>query len=86
MCNTTSNFTQAQLDALTEAISQGVKSVKYSDKEVVYASIDEMMRLREQMRTELCGEVNPNTGVSGRRRRVALYYSGLYPNFGGQWI
>lgn len=84
MCNTTSNFTQAQLDALTEAISQGVIRVKYSDKEVEYASLDQMMRLREQMKTELCGVVNPNTGVAGRRRRVALYYSGLYPNFGGQ--
>lgn len=82
MCETSSNFTQAQLDALTEAISQGVKSVKYSDKEVVYASIDDMLRLREQMRAEICGEVNPNTGVAGNRRRVAVYYSGLYPNYG----
>lgn len=83
MCETTSKFTQAQLDALTEAISQGVRRVKYSDKEVEYASLSEMLKLREQMRAEICGEVNPNTGVAGNRRRVAVYYSGFYPNHGG---
>lgn len=46
-------FTQAQLDALEEAISQGVLVVKYKDREVRYRSLDEMQRLRETIRREL---------------------------------
>ena len=79
-CSTTGKFTFEQLDALTAAIAQGVKSVKYSDKEVTYPDLDSMMKLREQMRQELCPD---NTefaaGIPGRRRRVAVFHSGHYP-------
>jgi len=46
-------FTQAQLDALEEAIGQGATRVKYADKEVEYRSLSEMLRLRDVLRRAL---------------------------------
>ncbi len=46
-------FTQAQLDLLEVAISQGVRTVKYTDKEVTYHSLAEMLQLRQTMRVAL---------------------------------
>jgi len=48
-----SSFTQAQVDVLTAAIAQGVTTVTHNGKTVRYASLDAMMRLRNQMMTEL---------------------------------
>lgn len=38
---------QADLDALDEAIAMGAKRVKYSDKEVEYNSLADMFRARK---------------------------------------
>ena len=58
-----SSFTQAQLDALEEALSQGVRVVRYSDKTVEYKSTAEMLQIRDIMRDAL--------GVtSGRTKRI----------------
>ncbi len=46
-------FTQAQVDALTAAIAQGVTEVEHNGKRVRYASIEAMLRLRDRMLTEL---------------------------------
>jgi len=46
-------FTQAQLDALEEAIAQGVLEVKYQDREVRYRSMNQMLQLRDLMRRSL---------------------------------
>jgi hypothetical protein len=46
-------FTQAMLDALELAIAQGAKRVKYSDKEVEYMSLKEMLTVRDIMRKAL---------------------------------
>jgi len=64
------NFTQEQLDALTEAISQGAKKVKYADKEVEYHSIEEMLKLRDLMKREL-GQ------VQGSGRTLVEWSKGL---------
>lgn len=45
--------TQEQLDALTAAINEGVRVVRYADKTVEYRSLDEMQRIRVQMLREL---------------------------------
>lgn len=50
---TASNFTPAMLCSLEAAIAQGAMKVKYSDKEVTYRSLDEMLRVRDLMRKEL---------------------------------
>lgn len=59
---TQSNFTDAQLKKLEEAISTGALTVRYADKTVQYRSLEEMLRIREIMRKAL-GYV---TGQSGR--------------------
>jgi len=48
-------FTQAQLDALEAAIASGQLKVQYQDKSVTYASLDEMLRLRNLIKDELAG-------------------------------
>lgn len=53
-------FTQAQLDALEEAIATGSRRVKYADKEVEYASLTEMLRVRDLIRKSL-GQVATNS-------------------------
>lgn len=46
-------YTQTQLDALEAAIAQGALKVKYENKEVEYRSLEEMLKLRDLMRSEL---------------------------------
>lgn len=48
-----SNWSSSDLAALEKAIAQGARSVQYSDKKVTYGSLDEMMRIRTMIRTEL---------------------------------
>lgn len=56
-------FTQTQLTALESAIAQGVLSVQFNDRRVTYHSLDEMIRLRDTMRSEL-GVAKPATARS----------------------
>ncbi|MBV7529027.1 phage head-tail joining protein [Chitinophaga sp. sic0106] len=46
-------FTIDQYNLLVNAIAQGAKRVKYADKEVEYASLDDMLRLKSAMEVEL---------------------------------
>lgn len=64
-------WTQTQLDALDEAISQGALIVRYADKSVQYRSLAEMLQLRDLMRQEL-GLNSP-----GGRRLLAKHSKGL---------
>ena len=48
-----SGFSQAQIDALTSAIAQGVTWVEHNGKRVRYASIADMLALRDRMMREL---------------------------------
>ena len=48
-----SAFTQAQLDALTAAIAQGVTTVEHNGKRVRYASVKDMLMLRDRMISDL---------------------------------
>jgi hypothetical protein len=48
-----SNFTSADLAAIEKAIASGATRVKYSDKEVEYRSMKEMMQARDLIRKEL---------------------------------
>lgn len=45
--------TQAELDALESAIAEGVLQVQFQDRNVRYRSLDEMYRIRDQLRKEL---------------------------------
>jgi len=46
-------YTTTQYNALVEAISLGALTVKYSDKEVTYRSLSEMLRLKQIMEHSL---------------------------------
>lgn len=46
-------FTQTQLDAIEAALAQGTTRVKYENKEVEYRSLEELMKLRDLIRSEL---------------------------------
>lgn len=48
-----SGFTQTQIDALTSAISQGALTIEYNGRRVTYASLNEMIRLRDRMMREV---------------------------------
>lgn len=65
-------FTLEQLTALDAAIAQGTLIVKYSDKEVTYRSLEEMMQIRALMQQDLGIIKKDNPG-----RRYADYSSGL---------
>lgn len=78
MSSDNSAFTLERLTALEKAITDGVRRVKYSDKEVEYRSIEEMMKVRELMRRKLgltskCGD----KGLFGGTRTTAKYSKGL---------
>lgn len=64
-----SDFTQADLDAINRALANNVKTVKYSDKEVTYRSVDEMIKIRDMIRQSL--------GINRGGRRVARTSKGL---------
>lgn len=65
-------FNQSQLDALESAIAQGVLRVKYADKEVIYQSTEEMLRIRSIMRREL-GQVSKSQKIFSK------FSKGLWP-------
>ena len=46
-------YTTTQYNALVEAISLGALTVKYSDKEVTYRSLPDMLRLKRIMEHSL---------------------------------
>jgi len=60
-------WTQEMLTALEEAIAKGVLIVKYQDKEIRYRTVDEMFKIRNEMKKAL-GLVN-----KGDRLRVKTY-------------
>lgn len=52
-------WSQTDLDALETALAKGVRRVRYSDKEVEYQSIDDMIKVRELMRQQLSQSARP---------------------------
>lgn len=54
-------WTQTDLDAIEAALVNGTTTVKYSDKQVTYRSIDELIRVRELIRKDL-GLTNAASG------------------------
>lgn len=64
-------WTTDDITSLEKAIAQGALRVKYSDKEVEYRSLNEMIRLLDLMRKE--------TGVStgNKGRKLAVFNKGL---------
>ena len=59
------NFTIEDLNALEQALAKGIRRVKYTDREIEYRSVDEMLKVRDVMRQ--CLGLNGDDG-RGRRR------------------
>jgi len=47
------DFTQAHLDALNTAIASGELTVRYGDTTVTYRSLDELLRVRDMVKSDL---------------------------------
>ena len=52
-------YTQADLDAVDEAIASGALLVKYNDREVRYRSLDDLYRIRNNIAAEVTGSNTP---------------------------
>lgn len=63
-------YTKVHLDAVERAIARGEKTVRYTDRTVEYRSVDELMRARDLIRSELVQSAGP------RSRVVRLYHGG----------
>lgn len=63
---------EADLAALEKAINTGAKRVKYQDREVTYASTQELYRIRDDIKRQL-GTLNS----SSPNRAQGVYDSGL---------
>ncbi|WCK12354.1 hypothetical protein G6L41_008730 [Agrobacterium tumefaciens] len=48
-------FTQADLDAINNAIATGAKKVRFQTHEVEYPSVSEMLKVRQLIKDELEG-------------------------------
>lgn len=68
-------FTAKDLRDIEAAIAKGVKSVKYTDKEVTYRSVSEMLQVRDLMRQ--CLGIGTNADGTRGTRRVACHGKGL---------
>ncbi|KPA88082.1 hypothetical protein CCU68_28315 [Pseudomonas gingeri NCPPB 3146 = LMG 5327] len=63
-------YTQAHLDAVELAIAQGEKTVRYADRNIEYRTVDELIRARDLIRTDLARAAGP------RSRVTRLYHGG----------
>ncbi|MPS98668.1 MAG: hypothetical protein E2581_09225 [Pseudomonas sp.] len=62
-------YIKAHLDAVERAIARGEKIVRYSDRTVEYRTVDELIKARDLIRTEL-------TNAAGPRSRVVRVFHG----------
>lgn len=66
-------WTTDDLTAIETAIKSGTLRVKYADREVMYRSLDELVRIRDMIKDDL-GQLGDN---HGRSRRYFEYSKGL---------
>ena len=76
-------FTLNNLSLLEAAIVKGVRRVKYSDKEVEYRSINEMLTIRNMMIATLRPVTLMKRGIFGGNRITIAHSKGL--NDGGNF-
>lgn len=73
-----SGFTIERLNALEGAIAEGALRVKYSDKEVEYRSLTDMLKIRDTMKKALClNPPNDKKGLFGGKRAKMEHSKGL---------
>lgn len=62
-------FTQQNLDVLDAAIATGTLTVEYNGKRVTYRSIDELIRARNLIKSDL----ENRSGAGGSRSSIGTY-------------
>jgi hypothetical protein len=67
--------TQADVDALNQAIADGVRSVTIGGDTTIYNTSDSLIRARDDMRRELLASEVRDTGKR-LSKRGTLYYAG----------
>lgn len=70
------SFTKENINALEQAIAKGVKKVKYSDKEVEYRSLPEMIKTLQYMK-KVCGIKKCGNGLFGGKAKNPIFDKGL---------
>jgi hypothetical protein len=67
--------TTADINALNAAIASGERQVTLGGQSITYRSIDDLIKARNDLRTELA---NQNAEASGQapKRRAYAYYAG----------
>jgi hypothetical protein len=70
-----SSWTPGQLVALETAIASGAKTISYEGKQITYASLDEMLRIRNIIQVALGLIARPSS-------TVLVAHSRGYPGFG----
>ncbi|MDH0615917.1 MULTISPECIES: hypothetical protein [unclassified Agrobacterium] len=61
-------FTQADLDAINNAIATGAKKVRFQTHEVEYPSVNEMLKVRQLIKDELEGTGEPDGAMFAEYR------------------
>ena len=64
---------QKQIESINDAISKGVYSVRFENKEVVYRSLDEMLRTRDLF----LNQINKTKQKSRTTRNSFVFSRGL---------
>ncbi|MCW5319638.1 hypothetical protein D5039_00110 [Verminephrobacter aporrectodeae subsp. tuberculatae] len=64
-------ITQQDIDHIDRAIARGERVVRFADRQVEFRSMDELIKARNAMLTELSRAANP-----GRSRITRIYHAG----------
>lgn len=64
-------YTQAQLDALDNAINTGARSISYDGKSTTFRNLEEMQALRSRMADFLAGTSRTGVGLASYSKGTA---------------
>lgn len=68
--------TQAHIDALNQAIADGVRSVTVGGETTIYNTTDSLIRARDDMKRELARQEAAADATKRPKRRTYLHYGG----------
>lgn len=74
--------TQADIDALNQAIADGVRSVTIGGQTTIYNTIDSLIRARDDMRKELAAVTAAESGKRRSRQTLLTYGGRQYQGYG----
>jgi hypothetical protein len=72
-------WTQADVDALDDAIKSGTRQVRFADREVTYMSMDDLLKARNLASAIIS---SPNQGVDGATQQPLNRQRRMYTSKG----